>query len=677
MSNQEIHSVILNLNKNFSNNKAYDFKQIVNHKLELKPNSMVALYTGNIVRKPIIIDVDTTLTLDLISAYPKLNQISTLDTTDNVLIADFPDLNVVIPKGKYSRLSFCRILTARINSGLRVAAYQTVSTDIEPITGSATKMIKVFPYKCYYDIKDDEFFLGLRYKSSNKAVLVPGVNTYQFNDSSVSAVPFRDLNDNLHTSNGITIGSNDTIINRTTRVDDWNAYSLGNSPVRGMASHTGEDKDTLGSDIGFITTQIKAEFPSTGTQDMEFVFGLNNTYFSEKWGSGGVNPDLVSLPSEGVNLPQVLIGAYLDMTANTNGTMDKQRLIIFCNRTLPTINDNNMLSETKRDDVVAKTYISLASCDLNAYGVNVGDGCTLRWEIYSENVPPGGDMLFEDNILQEQRVYYFKFYIQSPYNQASQQCIYDSKSSNVSINSDLVESGYLFQQMKCYSDLTKETTAGLCPQFYFKNTDVDFKVISPRCNNIAYIRTEPTLTNTFYYNTGQASYSFTINDSLSANTNTSCLRNVLGIANNSEVDIVDVNNDTFTNPVNTLFNPNAYPRRPELGGLTVLESDKTRYNIELNLPIKAFNTTEGNANDIGQERTILYNTNPVIEDLTQVPNNLVSMNINPPDIKWLSLNNPRALKLNNIDIKIRRAKTNELADELTDVSLELLIKSEN
>ena len=35
----EIHSVILNLNKNFSNNQGSNFKQIVNKQLELKPNS--------------------------------------------------------------------------------------------------------------------------------------------------------------------------------------------------------------------------------------------------------------------------------------------------------------------------------------------------------------------------------------------------------------------------------------------------------------------------------------------------------------------------------------------------------------------------------------------------------------------------------------------------------------
>ena len=44
--------------------------------------------------------------------------------------------------------------------------------------------------------------------------------------------------------------------------------------------------------------------------------------------------------------------------------------------------------------------------------------------------------------------------------------------------------------------------------------------------------------------------------------------------------------------------------------------------------------------------------------------------------KFLSLNNEKELKLYNIEVSIRRAKTNELAEEITDASIELLIQSE-
>ena len=149
------------------------------------------------------------------------------------------------------------------------------------------------------------------------------------------------------------------------------------------------------------------------------------------------------------------------------------------------------------------------------------------------------------------------------------------------------------------------------------------------------------------------------------NVNTSSLENILGVSQNSLL--------TFSN---TNFNPNNYPKKADLAGLTQLGSDRTRYNIELNLPIKAYNTTESSVNNLGQTRTIIYNTNPVVEDVTNISSGLINASIDPNNIKFLSLNNEKELKLNNIEVSIRRAKTNELAEEITDASIELLIQSE-
>ena len=51
-------------------------------------------------------------------------------------------------------------------------------------------------------------------------------------------------------------------------------------------------------------------------------------------------------------------------------------------------------------------------------------------------------------------------------------------------------------------------------------------------------------------------------------------------------------------------------------------------------------------------------------------------NIVPNNLKFLTLNNSAPLNLNSLNVQIRRAKTNELATELEDASVELLIKSE-
>ena len=79
----EIHSVILNLNKNYGQNVGSDFTQIVNKQLAIKENTLVALYTGNLVRKPIVLEEDTTVTLDFNAVFPSVEQ-KTLTTKNPV-----------------------------------------------------------------------------------------------------------------------------------------------------------------------------------------------------------------------------------------------------------------------------------------------------------------------------------------------------------------------------------------------------------------------------------------------------------------------------------------------------------------------------------------------------------------------------------------------------------------
>ena len=146
------------------------------------------------------------------------------------------------------------------------------------------------------------------------------------------------------------------------------------------------------------------------------------------------------------------------------------------------------------------------------------------------------------------------------------------------------------------------------------------------------------------------------------------MENVLGVGKNDSSGNARYSEDT-------LFNPNKYPSNKDESGLTKLGTDGLRYNIEVNLPIKAYNTTEETTNDIGQQRTIVYNTNTATEDDPSPTVGLVNKTIEPNNLKYLSLNNPEELKLNTLDIQIRRSKTNELADEITDASVELLFIS--
>ena len=96
----------------------------------------------------------------------------------------------------------------------------------------------------------------------------------------------------------------------------------------------------------------------------------------------------------------------------------------------------------------------------------------------------------------------------------------------------------------------------------------------------------------------------------------------------------------------------------------------------MNLPVRAYNNTQNIANDIGQQRTIIYNVEPVLDYIEPNQKGWISKNIQPNEIKYLSLNNPNSIKLNELKVQIRRAKTNEIASEINDASIELLIKKE-
>ena len=82
-------------------------------------------------------------------------------------------------------------------------------------------------------------------------------------------------------------------------------------------------------------------------------------------------------------------------------------------------------------------------------------------------------------------------------------------------------------------------------------------------------------------------------------------------------------------------------------------------------------------NDVGQTKTIIYKTGTITEgQIADIQGNIVTKNIEPNNLKWLTLNNSEPLNLNSLNVTIRRNKSNKLATELTDSSIEILIKSD-
>ena len=82
-------------------------------------------------------------------------------------------------------------------------------------------------------------------------------------------------------------------------------------------------------------------------------------------------------------------------------------------------------------------------------------------------------------------------------------------------------------------------------------------------------------------------------------------------------------------------------------------------------------------NNIGQKRSILFNADPFVRgETTNIATSNINKDLEPNTLKFLTLNNSAPLNLNNLRLQIRRAKNNELATEITDSQVEILIRSD-
>jgi len=704
----EIHSVILNMNQNYSNNTGSSFSQIVNKQLELKPNTLVALYTGTLTRKPIVLENDTLLEIQFNSVFPSNGQLTaTLGDSNEIdqIIGVTPNaVSAVIPKGKYSKYAFAQVLCDAMNTALSsdgsVQAdnnYSNIEVNIVPISGGNFMIMRV-PYRMYFESKDGNIWLGLRYEPREIDIT---------NDEYLWRCAIEDLDDNITTSNGITVANDEANLRfeSASKVTDQWHYQLTNTPIKPMCYSHLSDPDALPCDIGWTSFNYNIDPIVSATDTVEFTMGLSDTYFTSRWAdtkfaAGGLKPPEVRLVDidEKPFVPNVLIGAYMTSSYSSN-IVTSSNLTFYVNSQMKFVNNTTFTSSAaERNKIVDNDELtSLVTINMNEYtGTDLSGSNTARQnfnqllcEVYAQDKPHYSQIALSDRnrLLQPLPQYFFRWYIRSPYsNNGALTELYDSKTDGLSIPHELVESAYLFQCIESIDTTNEYVSGGLCPLFCFKNCSSDFKVSDPRINsNVTFASFKDG--GTFYYDLGINGYSFQpVNkanlllnpdgnvvipigaDDLVDNQNVTSLENILGVAKNKTTDGI------FSG--NTLFNPNKYPSSKDDSGLTKLASDKLRYNIELNLPIKAYNTTEESTNDIGQQRTIIYNTDAIVNDDNNPTVGLINKSIDPNNLKYLSLNNRDGLKLNTLDIKIRRANTNELADEITDASVELLFVSD-
>jgi hypothetical protein len=465
-----------------------------------------------------------------------------------------------------------------------------------------------------------------------------------------------------------------------------------------MCYGTSDDKDTGAFDVSFAECVVSCPTSnSVAAVDRQVVFALHNTYFAEEALSVGNAPSVVNRINNSTvpgNVPIVQIGARVYSTYHVIPEQQTTGISLYANEAIFERGFHTYYeSEAERDKFSLKKTILLHEFDISQYQLKAQNGILLRYEVYAvDKILSAIDNL--STVIAE-RDYYLRFLVASPY-QNNLTVVYDSKNYGLPLDSSVVETGCLFQMLDSYSDVgIANTTGGLCPTLFFKNSAYvnGFQVATLRSQNVANIKE---------YDIAEDLKSFTLSLPVEGyrltiprqweewviqpppptpptplitnyNNNSQQLENILRFSSVTEDNISIFGAAGFDYGK---INPNAYPFDKSINtGITSLGSDLSRYNIELNLPIKTYNTTESAENDIGQQRTIVFNTDPVIEDTTNFASGLVNKNIIPPAIKWLSLNNPQKIQLNELLVQIRNSKTNKLAGEITDASIELIFKS--
>jgi hypothetical protein len=718
-------SVILNLNKEYSNSKAHDFFQPVAQKLDIGKNAEVSLYNLSLSRKPLYLEsntdsneVDFVINFEYFPSTEQKHQITDSSTIidenqlvvlNNKALYDIEDIDFKLKPGGYTIRELSDRITMNVNSvikqGINGLDLKKGDGTTDFSVGGVDAVISI-PYSYIYD--KENFYLGLAGCPFSPNTV--GGNTYNVNDEYLySAINNTqdlgvfgvDNNESTGTADIITeteslsvlrgktfITSNTAIISQSDYQSSFNRIS--DSPIFPLFKL---DNPKLQNNK-FQQTQSFFEFDvhldtSAPAYDVDMVVGFTNTYLQSKWTNTNI-PEVSVIKPSGESLPDVFMGARFVETKSL-GNIDESRIDLYVpniiNEHLNYISGNADLDVIFGEGLQKLTTINLGSDTLARQGkfgfrfvahTNQAD-CfpTLQRQATSNN--QGNDSYYS-------RTYSFQFYARP--NLVGDTILYDSCDDNIYFPANLIEAGFLFGSAKSGRTVGEFNALGFMPYLFVKNLPALSGISNPRGN---YILQKDFDSNSVNYRCGINFYNYKIkNTTLNEILGLEAERdNILQYETKNKFKVFysqdSIDFRTHKNPGLKRYDPNAYPQYKKDGGIVKLYADNTQYNIELNLPIKAYNTTQPikKTNDktfvsnLGQKRTILYKSSPIIQGQSDgINQTFVNLFKEPNNLKFLTLNNSTPLNLNELNIQIRRAKTNELATELEDASVELLIKSE-
>ncbi len=697
-------SIILNLNKDFAKSEAHSYLQPVSQAFDIGKDAEVCMYGATLQRKPLLIEDNTANGSDgftkFDSSFITLPSVAQVNDSlqgpfidqDNVANANNNNqgsVNIRIEQGSYSVNELSNRLVIGVNSSLtqEVEGKNFKTTAGADIQWNGHVVKNQLPYAMTF--KKDPYYLGYQgvpfrfIDNETKDIYPPQITgltvpTQHFGLDNNEG--HRDASNDLHfeKDGGDLRAMKEIRANAAISVTDWSKYArISDSPLFPLMKQNSLEQLEEGFAKNQSYFEWKIDYDNTGpSYKFDSCVGFSNTYLQSTWSVLNVPDTLPITPpgAGGINeYPECILGVR--MFESTSGapasTPDDSFIEVFCpsilNERLSVLDGQDSPETIFNQDLVSLCKIDMREKELK--GLTLGVRFVAKpneigvdfhqTEQLQATVAQGRDLY--------NNVYSFQVYINDD---EGEHVIYNSSIRDIYMPGNLIDDGVFMNSAVSQRVPAEKTNLGLQPYLWVNEMQVNDDLSALRGNYLAFFDHTDSY---FVVRTPATDYEIKC-DSKS-------LRECLGLSeeNSSKITVLKGNADfekTFEVNNQRRFNPNAFPRYPDEAGFTKLYSDNTQYNIEINLPVKAYNTTTSITNNLGQKRTIVYKTEPLIDGESQgISQVYVNKNIVPNNLKFLTLNNSDVLNLNNMNVQIRRSHNNELATELDDASVELLVKS--
>ena len=767
-------SLYLNYSENVGN-KPFKFIIPLDQTLKMKSDSKIALHNVDITRPIIVLNNDESFVISL-------NYYGTTDTITTVTIPNpsvpgtflsyssgldkilspsdvyelelsqfkktfsignpyyfklVPNINVVIPKGIYSKNNFLEVVCSEANKSL-----------ITQFRDQFPQFYNTFKFAVVND--GSKNFIGL-YNFCNQVpvrisgaedVDIPGiVNSVNLNDDNISNIEVPDFDiipSNLAypSSDRYLLNSEITIQLDADAGDNWSTFCFMNSSVNILNNKQDNPTDRQNSGL-----QASFNFNETG-QDEYFMGFLSQAYQMKNWTTKNT-PDLYQIKMlNNIELPKAYCGLYLrketdGVFLHVVGTSNPYYAVdTFTNPNDPTETGRftcyrNSITPIEDLVVLYTTFIPTESqlIDKGIYGIEFYYRYSTNSKVlFYQNTLPLGDLENQGKYLENVRVYFRVYCTDGVDSKLNNRTLFDSKSVDYYFSHEMLNDNYrIINPNNFWSaniDVDKRdyvATSGVAGGFVpflacqnvtesefsgFYNCTMNatrlFDFNQARNNaplfNEPTLETQPELTpyvpayraddldtpvpilgKSDYLPIGVFSYGF-------SNMSTVLSRILGGISNQlttiqdlSVSQIIENENNIFTQGKKAAFdgfNPSRFPfdLNAELG-LYTLYTEGSKYHIILkNIPLDVL----ANIKDTGvsKRQNIVYTVRQSDTNISTNESNNLTISHYPTFPKMLSIYNKGDLNLQQIEVEIRNADTGLLATEIEDCSLEILI-SEN